>query len=320
MHAATEAHRMRAISQDFLGGPEVLKQVWVDRPRPGAGEILVRVHAAGVNPLDWKTRAAGLFLGHPPFILGWDVSGVVEAVGMGVTLFRPGDEVFGMPRLPHQAGAYAEYLAAPARHFARKPAEIDHVCAAALPLASLTAWQALVDTADVQPGQRVLIHAAAGGFGHIAVQIAKTLGAHVIGTASGPKHAFLRRLGADEVIDYTTEAFEEATGPVDVVIDPIGGDYGPRSLQLLGSGSTLVSLPHPEEDRLASQAAERGIRSGFLLVEPDHAGLRAIGDLVRSGRLRAEVGTLLPLAEAAEAHKLGQTGHTTGKIVLTVGE
>ncbi|MBF9135514.1 NADP-dependent oxidoreductase [Plantactinospora sp. S1510] len=310
---------MKAISQDVLGGPEVLKQVWMNRPRAGVGEILVRVHAAGVNPLDWKTRAAGLFLGRPPFILGWDVSGVVEAVGVGVTLFRPGDEVFGMPRLPHQAGAYAEYLAAPARHFARKPAGIDHVHAAALPLASLTAWQAMTETANVQPGQRVLIHGAAGGVGHVAVQIAKALGAQVIGTASGPKHTFLRKLGADELIDYTTVAFEKVASEVDVVIDPIGEDYGPRSLQLLRPGGTLVSLPHPAEDRLVPQAAERGIRAGYLLVEPDHAGLQAISDLVQSGRLRAKVGTVLPLAEAAEAHRLGQTGHTTGKIVLAVG-
>ncbi|MFI5844656.1 NADP-dependent oxidoreductase [Catenuloplanes sp. NPDC051500] len=181
----SENDTMRAVTQDTFGGPEVLRLTEGPRPTPATSEIVVRVHAAGVNPTDWKHRAGGLpWLDAPVPVLGWDVSGVVAQVGRGVTLFRPGDEVFGMLPYPSAAGAYAEYAKAPARSFAHRPANLDHVQAAALPLASLTAYQALVETADLKPGQRVLIHAAAGGVGHLAVQIAKALGAYVIGTAS----------------------------------------------------------------------------------------------------------------------------------------
>jgi NADPH:quinone reductase-like Zn-dependent oxidoreductase len=313
------APRMRAVVQETAGGPEVLALTEVDRPEPGATEVLVRVHAAGVNPTDWKSRANGRLLSDPPAILGWDVSGVVEAVGRGVTLFRPGDEVFGMPRFPHKAGGYSEYVTAPSRHFAGKPAGIDHVHAAGLPLAALTARQVLVDTADVRPGQRVLIHAAAGGVGHLAVQIAKDLGAYVIGTASRPKHAFLSELGADELIDYTEEDFAEVVRDVDLVIDTIGGDYGPRSLRALRDGGILAQLTtEPEDADLLRRAGERGIWAGFVLVEPDHAGMVAIAELVESGRLRVEIDTVLSLDQAAKAHELGETGRTTGKIVLAV--
>ena len=178
---------MRAVSQHVLGGPEVLEVVEVERPAPRANEILIRVRAAGLNPTDWKHRKTGGFLGEPPFVLGWDVSGVVEAVGVGVARFKAGDEVFGMLSYPWGHGSHAEYVAAPARAFVHKPAAVDHVQAGALPLVALTAWQALVENADVQPGQRVLVHAAAGGVGHVAVQIAKARGAHVIGTASAGK-------------------------------------------------------------------------------------------------------------------------------------
>ncbi|MFB7501270.1 NADP-dependent oxidoreductase, partial [Streptomyces sp. NPDC056161] len=195
---------MRAITQDALGEPDVLQEVELERPEPGVGQILVAVHAAGVNPTDWKHRRYGIFLGKPPFTLGWDVSGVVEAVGVGVSLFEPGDEVFGMLPYPYGGGSHAEYVTGPARAFAPKPAALNHIEAGALPLVALTAWQTLVDTARVQPGQRVLVHAAAGGVGHVAVQIAKARGAYVIGTASAAKHAFVRGLGADEVIDYHT--------------------------------------------------------------------------------------------------------------------
>ncbi|MFC4071442.1 NADP-dependent oxidoreductase [Actinoplanes subglobosus] len=291
----------------------------VDRPEPGPTEILVRVHAAGLNPVDAKSRAHGGFLGQPPFTLGWDVSGVVEKAGVGVTLFSPGDEVFGMPWFPRPAGAYADYVTAPARHFAAKPAELDHVHAAGLPLAGLTAWQALTDRAQVRPGQRVLVHAAAGGVGHLAVQIAKSLGAYVLGTARSDKHDLLRGLGADEVIDYTAVDFTSAVDPVDVVIDPIGGADGPRCLQVLRPGGTLVSLNSPAEQHLVPRASELGVRAGFLLVEPDRSGLLALADLVRDGRLRVLVEAELPLAEAAKAHELSETGRVTGKIVLTTG-
>jgi NADPH:quinone reductase-like Zn-dependent oxidoreductase len=309
---------MRAVSQDSLGGPDVLKIIETERPEPGPVEVLVRVHAAGVNPVDSLTRATGgLGTAEPP-ILGFDVSGVVEAVGPGVTLYRPGDEVFGMPRFPRPAGAYAEYVTAPPRHLVRKPASIDHVQAAALPLAALTAWQCLVDVGGIRPGHRVLVHAAAGGVGHLAVQIAKAMGAHVIATASGPKHAFVRGLGADEVIDYTTADFAETVRDLDIVLDTVGGDYGPRSLRTLRDGGALVSIVPPVEDDLIAAAAKRGISAGWTLVEPDYAGLQEIAALVETGGLRVEVETVFPLEEAAKAHELSETRHVTGKIVLTV--
>ncbi|UUU29541.1 NADP-dependent oxidoreductase [Streptomyces sp. CA-210063] len=309
---------MRAMSQDVFGGPEVLKEVELPRPAPGPSEILVRVHAAGVNPTDWKNRAFGLWNPDPLPVLGWDVSGVVEAVGLGVTVFKPGDEVFGMLPYPHLAGAYAEFAKAPARSFAHKPADIDHVQAGALPLAALTAYQALVDTADVQPGQRVLIHAAAGGVGHLAVQIAKARGAYVIGTASAGKHELLRELGADELIDYRTTDFAEEVRDVDVVLDTLAGDVRTRSLDVLREGGTLVSiLPVGFEDD-ARKAAELGVKLEVLLVEADHGGMRAIADLVARGQLRARVDATFPLVEVAKAHAHGETDRTTGKIVLTV--
>ncbi|MGW1348047.1 NADP-dependent oxidoreductase [Streptomyces sp. NPDC002409] len=309
---------MRAIGQDIHGTPEVLKEVVLPRPVPGPGQILVAVRAAGMNPTDWKHRAAGLFLNRLPLVLGWDVSGVVEAVGFGVTLFEPGDEVFGMLPYPHGVGSHAEYVTGPARAFARKPAGVDHVRAAALPLAALTAHQALVDTAAVRAGQRVLVHAAAGGVGHLAVQIAKSRGAYVIGTASAPKHDFVRSLGADEVVDYRTIDFRDAVRDVDVVLDPLSGDTRVRSLDVLRPGGVLVSLLPGTDPDEAARAAARGIRVKTLLVEADHAGMNAVADLVAAGSLHAHVEAVFPLADAARAHALGETGRTTGKIVLTV--
>lgn len=312
---------MRAIRQETHGSPEVLQVAELPRPEPGLSEILVAVRAAGVNPTDWYNRARPLTIDRMPLVLGWDVSGVVEAVGVGVTLFKPGDEVFGMLPYPHGAGAHAEYVTAPARAFTHKPENIDHVQAGALPLAALTAYQALVDTADVQPGQRVLIHAAAGGVGHLAVQIAKSRGAYVIGTASAGKHDFLRSLGADELIDYHAVDFTEVLKDVDVVLDPISLDSAARgrSLAVLRPGGTLVSiLPVPLEADELAKIAELGIRFESLLVEADQVGMRAIAALVEAGALRAHVEAVFPLAQAAKAHALGETGRTTGKIVLTV--
>lgn len=309
---------MRAISQDTHGGPEVLKEVRLPRPVPGLSQILVRVHAAGVNPTDWKHRANGLFVDRLPLTLGWDVSGVVEAVGYGVTLFKPGDEVFGMLPYPYGVGSHAEYVAAPARAFTHKPAGIDHIQAGALPLAALTAYQAIVDTAGVRPGQRVLIHAAAGGVGHLAVQIAKSRGAYVIGTASAAKHDFVRSLGADEVIDYRTTDFAEAAKDIDMVLDPLSGDTRTRSLDVLRTGGTLVSLLPGTDPGEAAKAASRGVRVETLLVEADHAGMSAVAELVQAGSLRAHVEATFPLADAAKAHALGETDRTTGKIVLVV--
>ncbi|MFI9724292.1 NADP-dependent oxidoreductase [Streptomyces sp. NPDC052396] len=311
---------MRAISQDAAGAPEVLKLTETRRPEPARGEVLVRVHAAGVNPADWKTRSRGEFATgvKPPFTLGYDVSGVVAAVGDGVTLFQPGDEVYGMPRFPHPAGAYAEYVAAPTRHFARRPQGLTHIESAALPLAALTAWQALVDTADVRPGQRVLIHAAAGGVGHLAVQIAKDRGAWVVGTASAAKHDLLRSLGADEVVDYRSQDVAETVRDMDVVVDPIGGANWSRSLRTLRPGGTLVSILPLDGTFPRAEAEAAGVRAVFMLVEPDQQGLREITELVEDGRLRVIAENVFPLEDAAGAHRLGERGRTTGKIVLSI--
>ncbi|MFG3081888.1 NADP-dependent oxidoreductase [Streptomyces parvulus] len=309
---------MRAMSQDVLGGPEVLKEVRPERPEPRPNEVLVRVRAAGVNPTDWKHRANGGFLGEPPFVLGWDVSGTVEAVGIGVAAFAPGDEVFGMLSYPFGHGSHAEYVTAPARAFTHKPAGIDHVQAGALPLVSLTAWQALVERADLRPGQRVLIHAAAGGVGHVAVQIAKARGAHVIGTASAGKHEFLRSLGADETVDYRETDFAEAVKDVDVVLDTIGGDTALRSLRVLRPGGVVVSIIPVGSDEFFEEADRLGVRAVRMLVDADRADMRSVAELVEAGKLRATVEKTFPLAEAAQAHALGETGRTTGKIVLVV--
>jgi NADPH:quinone reductase-like Zn-dependent oxidoreductase len=308
---------MRAIRQEVLGGPEVLREVEVERPEPGFSQVLVKVHAAGVNPTDWGHRAHGIFLGPPPFILGWDVSGVVAATGFGVTLFKPGDEVFGMLPYPFGVGSHAEYVVGPARAFVAKPASVDHVQAGALPLAALTAWQALNDTARLRAGQRVLIHAAAGGVGHLAVQIAKARGAYVIGTASAKNHELVRGLGADEVIDYHATPFEEAASGVDVVLDPITGDYSARSLRTLKPGGILVSLL-PFAPEIPAEAERLGVRAELMLVEYDHQGMTAIADLVTDGRLRPVVAATFPLGQAAKAHELGETRHVAGKLVLTV--
>ncbi|ANS69916.1 zinc-binding oxidoreductase [Streptomyces lincolnensis] len=309
---------MRVITQDVLGGPEVLQVAQLERPEPGANQVLVRVRAAGLNPTDWKHRATGGFLGEPPFVLGWDLSGVVEAVGIGVATFEPGDEVFGMLPYPWGHGSHAEYVIAPVRALAHKPASIDHTQAGALPLVSLTAWQALVENADLRPGQRVLIHAAAGGVGHVAVQIAKARGAYVIGTASAGKHDFLRELGADEVIDYRETDFTEAVKDVDVVLDTLGGETSGRSLRVLRPGGLVVSILPVGSDELYEEAERLGVRALRMLVDADRAGMEAIVGLVEEGKLRATIAGAFPLADAAEAHALGDTGRTTGKLVLTV--
>ncbi len=309
---------MRAIRQQALGGPEVLELVDVPRPEPAPTEVLVRVAAAGVNPVDWKTRIRGGFLGSPPFTVGWDVAGVVEEVGRGVTRFERGDRVFGMPRFPREAAAYAEEVTSPSRQLARTPEEIGDVEAAALPLAGLTAWQALVDTADVGPGSRVLILAAAGGVGHLAVQIAKARGAYVIGTARAAKHAFLAELGADDAVDYTSERVEDRVHDVDVVLDLVGDESSGGALATLRDGGLFIAVPSGAGlDALREAAGER-VRVTGILVEPDRQGMEALADLAATGALRAHVERTFPLAEAAKAHELGETGRTQGKLVLTL--
>jgi NADPH:quinone reductase-like Zn-dependent oxidoreductase len=315
---------MRAVTQDAFGGPEVLRPGRVPRRDPLPTEIEVRVHAAGVNPVDWKTRSgAGMarVLGDPPFVLGWDVSGTVERVGLGVNTVAPGDEVYGMPWFPRQAGGYAEFVTAPSRQFARKPASVGHPAAAGLPLAALTAWQALTSAARLRPGQHVLIHAAAGGVGHFAVQFAKHLGARVTGTARAARHDWLRDLGADELVDYTTTRFEEAVSGADVVLDLVGDAVehtSTRSLDVLRPGGTLVVLPSNFSPGLLDTARERGLRGTGFIVEPDGASLTTIASLVDDGTLTVDVAATFPLADAAEAHREGERGHTRGKLVLEV--
>lgn len=312
------APTMRAISQHSLGDAPVLEVVTTERPLPRANEVLVRVHAASVNPTDWKHRATGGFLGSPPFTLGWDLSGTVESVGVGVASFVPGDEVFGMLTYPFGHGAHAEYVAAPARFFAHKPSEIDHVQAGALPLASLTAWQALVEYANVQPGQRVLIHAAAGGVGHLAVQIAKARGAYVLGTASEPKHEFLRSIGADEAIDYRSTDFTQVLSDIDVVLDTLGEEISMGSLRVLRPGGIVVSIRPTGPQEFYDEAERLGVRALRMLVDASQHNMREIAALVSSGNLRATIAQRFPFTEAADAHRLGETNRTAGKIVLTM--
>ncbi|HCT81457.1 MAG TPA: NADPH:quinone reductase [Micromonosporaceae bacterium] len=306
---------MRMIQQDSLGDPEVLRLVEKERPEPGPTEVLVRVHAAGVNPVDWKVRRHGGVLGEPPFTVGWDVSGVVEQIGRGVTRFAVGDEVYGMPLFPRQAAAYAEYVTCPSRHLAHKPAGLSHVEAGALPLAGLTAWQVLVDTADVQPGQRVLIPAAAGGVGHLAVQIAKAMGAYVIATARKPKHEFVSALGADEIIDYSETDVAATVKDVDLVIGLIGSE-ALGLLPTLRPGGLLVAMTGDTDAAVFTEGPARGVRVLDFLAEPDHAGLEALTMLVDSGQLRVHVQQTFPLEQAAQAHEVGETGRTTGKLVI----
>lgn len=313
---------MRAISQDTYGGPDVLRLIEAQRPTPLPTEVLVRVHAAGVNPVDSKTRAgqgiAGI-LGEPPVILGWDVSGVVEEVGHGVHTLAVGDEVYGMPWFPRAASAYAEYVTAPSRHFARKPVNISHVEAAAVPLAGLTAYQILTALARVEKDQRVLIHAAAGGVGHLAVQFAKHLGAYVVGTASAGKHEWLRGLGADEVIDYHGTDVAEATGDIDVVVDLIGSEDTQRqSVAVTRPGGLVVAVPSGTPPELLELTAKAGVRAAPYLVEPDGPALAEIAALIESGAVRVEVEEVFPLAAAAEAHRRMESGRTRGKLVLEV--
>lgn len=265
---------MRAVIQSSFGGPDVLELVEIERPVPKAGEILVRVRASALNPVDAAIRSGAFpLLGEPPFGVGWDISGVVEEVGADVGgAFEVGDEVYGMPLFPKAATGYAEYVAAPAGHFARKPASLDHVHAAALPLAVLTAWQGLVGGAQLAAGDRVLIHRAAGGVGHLAVQIAKARGAEVIALASTGKHEFVRGLGADEVIDYQAVDFTEKVRDVDVVFD--SSAQGDRSLSVLRPGGVLVTIVQHRDAELAARVEAAGRRFAGIGVEPDGAGLR----------------------------------------------
>jgi NADPH:quinone reductase-like Zn-dependent oxidoreductase len=270
-----------------------------------------------VNPIDWKVREGHMkdFWPHKfPLILGWDLSGVVEELGRGVSRFKIGDEVYSIPD-PTRNGAYADYIVVREPELALKPKSLHHVRAAAVPLAALTAWQSLFDTAHLQPGQRVLIHAGSGGVGHLAVQLAKWKGAYVFATASTKNQDLLRELGVDEPIDYTQQRFENVARNIDIVLDTIGGETQERSWSVLKKGGVLVSLvqPPPEE-----KAEELGVRATFVAGHPSGAQLAEIAKMIDSGKLAPIIDRILPLSEARRAHELSKSGHVRGKIVLRV--
>ncbi|MFI0260186.1 NADP-dependent oxidoreductase [Streptomyces sp. NPDC017056] len=307
---------MRVVTQQVFGGPEVLTIVDAPEPRPLPTEVLVRVKAIGLNPLEARLRAGEFpLIGRPPFVLGWDISGVVEQTPQ-TWRFRPGDEVFGMPLFPRAANAYAEVVSAPALHLARKPAALSHVEAAALPVVGLTAWQGLVDLAGVSEGDRVLVHGGGGGVGHVAIQIAKALGAYVITTAGGSKRAFVEGFGADEVIDYTAVDFAEAVRDVDVVLDTIGGDTVERSLGVLRPGGHLVTAVAEDDPALIARYEAAGLRFSGIAVDPDPVALRGLVELVEQGRLRVHVQETFPFERIADAHRQLDSGHLRGKLVV----
>lgn len=310
--AITMTGTMKAVRIDEMGGPQVLRFEEMPRPEPGAHEVLVRVHAAGVNPVDWKIREGYLGKIALPTVLGSDFSGEIEALGPEVTEFRVGEAVFGS--VADESGSYAEYALADTSYIIEKPSGLDHVQAAAIPIPAMTAWQALFDTARLRQGQKVLIHAAAGGVGSLAVQFAKWKGAHVIGTASGSNAEFVRSLGADEFIDYRATRFEDSVRDADVVFDTIGGETQERSWNVLKKGGVLVSIVQPPSEKLASA---HGVRGVFMREDAKRTDeLTQIADLIVSGRVKVHVETILPLREARKAQELSQSGHARGKIVL----
>ncbi|WP_228054577.1 NADP-dependent oxidoreductase [Gloeocapsopsis crepidinum] len=308
---------MKAVRIHSYGGSEVLK--YEDTPRPDItdDEILVQVHAVGVNPVDWKIREGYMQQGlnhKMPLILGWDVSGVVAKVGSNVNNFQTEDDVYAYTSL-RRNGAYAEYIAIPAHEVAHQPKSLDYIAAASVPVAALTAYQALFDAAKLSAGQTVLIHAAAGGVGSFAVQLAKNKGARVIGTASARNHSFLKELGVDEAIDYNQVHFEDVVYDVDVVFDTIGDEVQEHSWKVLKSGGILVSIVSPPSQ---STATQHKVRAAFVAVQPNKAQLAEIAALVDAGILKPIVDTVLPLSETRQAHELSQSGHMRGKIVLQV--
>jgi NADPH:quinone reductase-like Zn-dependent oxidoreductase len=306
---------MKAVRIHEYGGAEVLRYEDAVSPEPAEGEVLVRVHAAGVNPVDWKVRAGYMreMMKHPlPLIPGWDFSGTIEA---GAGNWRTGAEVYARPDLSRN-GAYAEIIAVRASEIAAKPKSLDHIDAAAIPLAALTAWQALFDAAGLVPGQKVLIHAAAGGVGHFAVQLAKWKGVFVAGTGSARNRKFLKRLGVDQFIDYTSTRFEKAVRDFDVVLDTMAGETRARSWGVLKKGGVLVSiLGQPSQE----EAKAHGVRATGIFVQPNPSQLQEIAGLVDAGKLKPHVEAVFPLSEAAKAHEMSQTLHVRGKIVLRVG-
>lgn len=308
---------MKAVRIYEYGAPGVLRYEDAPRPEPGKGEVLVRVHAAALNPIDWKIRAGYVrdwLRFSLPMIPGWDFSGVIESVGQESGDWKPGDEVYGRPDISRD-GAYAEYIAVRASEIASKPKSIDHVHAAAIPLTGLTAWQALFDTAGLSAGQSVLIHAAAGGVGSFAVQFAKWKGAHVAATASGRNQHLLRELGVDQPIDYEKARFEDVVQYMDVVLDTLAGETRNRSWKVLKKGGILVTLLGQGS---LEEAAAYGVRGTGILVKPNAGQLTEIAGLVDAGKVKPIIEAVFPLQEAAKAQQLGETNRARGKIVLRV--
>ena len=307
---------MRAIRVYGYGGPEQLKLEWIERPEPQAGEVLLRVHAAGVNPIDWKIRQ-GLMKDFQlvmfPYIPGIEVAGVVEEVGPGVTAFEIGQAVFGQSA----RGAYAEYVAVYAEALAPKPETLSFAEAATVPVGATTAWRALFEYGGLTSGQRVLIRGAAGGVGLFAVQLAKWKGAQVIGTDSTANLDFVRSLGADMVVDYMTTPIESVIQDVDLVLDGVGGETLISSLAAIRRGGTLISLasPPPQE-----QARARGVRAMMIHSQPSSALLQTLTQLIDEGRLKVPVETTFPLKKVQQAHEHSQSGHGRGRIVLRIAD
>ena len=308
---------MKAAVAHSYGSPEVLKYEQVPRPEPADDEILVRVVAAGVNPVDAKVRA-GLFK-QPgvqlPLTPGYDIAGVVEKAGAKVTKFKAGDDVYAYLSLK-RGGAYAQYAIAKESEAAPMPKTLIHEEAAAVPLAALTAWQALIETAKLQQGPTVLIHGGSGGVGSFAVQIAKARGAKVIATASAANQDYLKELGADQTIDYRAQKFEEVVKDVDVVLDTVAGDTLKRSYDVVKKGGFIVSILEPPNK---AELEKRGIRGTAILVEPNAAQLSEIGKLIDAKKVKPFVSQTFPLDQAQRAHLAIESGHTRGKIVLKIG-
>jgi len=307
------------------GGPDRLTMEVIERPEPGPTEVLVRVTAVGVNPIDWKTRSGGgvyeSFDPSLPMVLGWDVAGVVEELGDGVTRFHVGDRVFGMPRFPQPARAYAEFITAPSRQLARIPNGVSDLAAAGVSLSGLTAYQAVVDTLDVGTGSRVLIHGAAGGVGQFAGQIAKARRAEVWATELPGRLSTLKGLGVDHAIDAGAEDFTELATDMDAVLDLVGIDDIPvRSLRSLRPGGRLLVLPSPGMIPSPTQLEGTNVDAQWMLVEPDYAGLEALAAMLGYGLLRVAIAEVQPLASVGTLHALGEAGETIGRLVATVSD
>jgi NADPH:quinone reductase-like Zn-dependent oxidoreductase len=313
---ATTTATMKAVRIHSFGGPEVLRLEEVPRPEPKTDELLIQVHAAGVNPVDWKIRE-GRFGRIPlPCVMGSDFSGVVEALGPGSGDFHVGQAVLGI--VAEESGSYAEYALAPVSQAAEKPTGLNHLKAAALPIAGLTAWQALFDAGGLRGGQKVLIHGAAGGVGSFAVQFARWKGAYIIGTASGRHLDFVRQLGADEVIDYRAQRFADVVREADIVLDTIGGETQEHSWRVLKKGGVLVSTVQPPSEAAAAAHGMRGLFLRCDLSKRDELG--QIADLVARGQVQVHIESAMPLSDARKAQELSQSGHAQGKIVLRVNE